>query len=189
MIAAAPEADTLSEDFEPLFQAHSQLVFRTAYAITGNRQDAEDVLQSVFVNVLQQQGTPSRRSGRQGLAAAVRQQPARYLHRAAVNASLNVIRSRKRRKLVDGIDVHQIPASAGDVRERDERHERLTAALATLTPRALEVLSLRYQHDYTDVQIAAMLGTSRGVIAVTLYRIRTRLRTLLRSTGLKGETT
>jgi RNA polymerase sigma-70 factor (ECF subfamily) len=178
MIAAVPQTETLSEEFEALFQAHSQLVFRTAYAITGNRQDAEDVLQSVFARVL-----------RRGLTAEIRQQPARYLHRAAVNTSLNVIRSRKRRKLADGIDVHQIPASTGDVHERDERHEQLTAALPTLTPRALEILTLRYQHDYSDVQIAAMLGTSRGVIAVTLYRIRTRLRTLLRSTGLKGEKT
>jgi RNA polymerase sigma factor (sigma-70 family) len=189
MIAAVPQADTLSEEFEALFQAHSQLVFRTAYAITGNRQDAEDVLQSVFARVLQKQGTPSRRSGRQGLAAEIQQQPARYLHRAAVNTSLNVIRSRKRRRLVDGLDVHEIPASTGDVRERDERHERLTAALATLTPRALEILTLRYQHDYTDVQIAEMLGTSRGVIAVTLYRLRTRLRTLLRSMGSEGDRT
>jgi RNA polymerase sigma-70 factor (ECF subfamily) len=180
MIAAVAQGDALPADFEALFQAHSQLVFRTAYAITGNRQDAEDVLQSVFVKVLQQQGTPSRRSGRQGLAAEIQQQPARYLHRAAVNTSLNVVRSRKRRKLVDGFDVHQIPASTGDAREPDARHAQLTAALASLTPRALEILTLRYQHDYTDVQIAAMLGTSRGVIAVTLYRLRARLRTLLR---------
>jgi len=188
-IAAVREGEVLSEDFEALFQAHGQLVFRTAYAITGHRQDAEDVLQSVFVKVLQQQGTPSRRSGRQGLAAAVRQQPARYLHRAAVNASLNVLRSRKRRRLVDGLDVQTIPASPAEAREQDERHERLTEAMARLTPRALEILMLRYQHDYTDVQIAELLGTSRGVIAVTLYRIRTRLRTLLDPIGSEGDRT
>jgi RNA polymerase sigma-70 factor (ECF subfamily) len=172
--------EALSQDFEALFQEHGQLVFRTAYAITGHRQDAEDVLQSVFVKVLQR-----------GLTAEVRLHPARYLHRAAVNASLNVLRSRKRRRLVDGLDVHQIPANPGDghgdARERDEHHERLTEGLASLTPRALEILMLRYQHDYTDVQIAALLGTSRGVIAVTLYRIRARLRTLLRPTGSEGD--
>ena len=52
--------------------------------------------------------------------------------------------------------------------------------MARLKPRALEILMLRYQRDYSDAQIAALLGTSRGVIAVTLYRIRARLRTLLR---------
>ena len=174
LFAAARTGGTLSPDFEALFQEHHQLVFRTAYAITRNRQDAEDVLQSVFANVLQR-----------GLTAEIRQRPERYLHRAAVNASLNVLRSRKRRKLVDGLDIQELPgpslasASLG-ARESDERQEQLTQAMARLTPRALEILMLRYHHDYSDAQIAALLGTSRGVIAVTLYRIRTRLRTLLK---------
>lgn len=188
LFAAAHTSDALSPDFEALYQEHWQLVFRAAYAITRHRQDAEDVLQSVFANVLQQQGTPSRRSGRQGLTADIRQHPERYLHRAAVNASLNVLRSRKRRRLVDGLDVNELPASparaaaSGGTGERDERQERLTEAMARLTPRALEILMLRYQRDYSDAQIAALLGTSRGVIAVTLYRIRARLRMLLRPT-------
>jgi RNA polymerase sigma factor (sigma-70 family) len=52
-------------------------------------------------------------------------------------------------------------------------------ALAQLKPRALEILLLHYKHDYSDVQIAKMLGTTRGTIAVALYRIRARLRKLL----------
>ena len=56
-------------------------------------------------------------------------------------------------------------------------------AMASLKPRALEILLLHYKHDYSDAQIAELLGTSRGTIAVTLYRIRARLKTLLRSAG------
>ena len=180
--AAIKTGDALSQDFEALFQEHWQLVFRAAYAITRHRQDAEDVLQSVFANVLER-----------GLTADIRRHPERYLHRAAVNASLNVLRSRKRRRLVDGLDVQELPANpgraaaSGDERERDERQEQLTEAMARLTPRALEILVLRYQRDFSDAQIAALLGTSRGVIAVTLYRIRARLRTLLRSAGSEGD--
>ena len=47
---------------------------------------------------------------------------------------------------------------------------------------------MHYKLGYSDAQIAALLGTSRGVVAVTLYRIRRRLRTLLRSAGWEGET-
>jgi len=54
------------------------------------------------------------------------------------------------------------------------------AAVASLKPRALEILLLHYKHDYSDAQIAALLGTSRGTIAVALFRIRARLRRLLR---------
>ena len=169
-IAAVRLSEALPQELEELFLEHCQMLHRTAYAITGHRQDAEDVLQSIFVKLLQRGVTPE-----------VRQHPARYLHRAAVNLSLNVLRTRKRRRLV-GIDTLDLPASGEepeDVRERDEQHERLMAAMAGLKPRALEILLLHYKHDYSDAQIAALLGTSRGTIAVTLFRIRARLRTLM----------
>jgi RNA polymerase sigma-70 factor (ECF subfamily) len=181
-IAAVRTGEALPDEFEDLFMEHCQLVFRTAYAITGNRHDAEDVLQSIFVKLLQR-----------GLTPEVRQNPARYLHRAAVNLSLNVLRGRKRQKLVDGVEhLAEIPARPGvehdEARERDQLHERLTDAMTRLKPRALEILLLHYKDDYSDAQIAAMLGTSRGTIAVTLYRIRARLKKLLRSAGVNGDT-
>src|SRR5262245_49721062 len=180
-IAAVRQGEALPQELEELFLEHCQMVHRTAYAITGHRQDAEDVLQSLFVKLLQRGVTPE-----------VRQHPARYLHRAAVNLSLNVLRSRKRRRLVDGIDTLEIPAP-GETREhgrgRDERYERLMDVVAGLKPRALEILMLRYTHDYSDAEIAALLGTSRGTIAVALYRLRARLRTLLRSVGSEGDRT
>ena len=179
-ITAVRRDETLSQEFEELYLAHCQLVYRTAYAITGNRHDAEDVLQRIFVKLLER-----------GFTADVLQHPARYLHRAAVNLSLNVVRERKRRTLVDDLDALQIPAPGdgrGEAREREERHERLMAAMAGLKPRALEMLVLHYKLGYSDAQIAALLGTSRGVIAVTLFRIRARLRKLLRSRGSEGET-
>ena len=158
-------------ELEELFLEHSQMIHRTAYAITAHRQDAEDVLQSIFVKLLQRGVTPE-----------IRQHSARYLHRAAVNLSINVLRTRQRRRQVDWVDALEIPASAEkreDERERDERHDRLIEAVARLKPRALEILVLRYKHDYSDAQIAELLGTSRGTIAVALFRIRARLRKLL----------
>jgi RNA polymerase sigma-70 factor (ECF subfamily) len=180
-IAAVREGEALPSEFEQLFLEHCQMVHRAAYAITGHRQDAEDVLQSIFVKLLQR-----------GLTPEVRQHPARYLHRAAVNLSLNVLRNRKRRRLVDGIDTLEIPALGETrevVRERDEQHERLIEAMASLKPRALEILLLRYTRDYSDAEIASLLGTSRGTIAVALYRIRARLRRLLRPAGIQGDDT
>jgi len=179
-IAAVRQSEALPQEFEELFLEHCQMVHRTAYAITAHRQDAEDVLQSIFVKLLQR-----------GLTPEVRQHPARYLHRAAVNLSLNVLRTRKRRRLV-GVDTLELPASSEqpeDVREREERHQRLMEAMAGLKPRAMEILLLHYTHDYSDAQIAALLGTTRGTIAVTLFRIRARLRTLLRTARAHGDKT
>jgi len=90
-IAAVRSGEALSDEFEELFTEHYQLLYRTAYGITDNRHDAEDVLQSIFVKLLQN-----------GLSPDLERHPARYLHRAAVNLSLNVLRTRKRQKLVDG---------------------------------------------------------------------------------------
>ena len=52
--------------------------------------------------------------------------------------------------------------------------------MAQLHPRWVEMLVLRYQQNRTEAEIGALLGTSRGVVAVTLFRARRRLKTLLR---------
>jgi RNA polymerase sigma-70 factor, ECF subfamily len=174
-IAAAHSGEALSGEFEELYREHWQLVYRTAYAITGNRQDAEDVLQSIFVKLLQR-----------GVAPELREISARYLHRAAVNQSLSVLRTRKRQRLVDGVEHLDIPDHRIDeaAQRSDAFHERLMGAIAQLKPRAIEILLLHYKHGYSDAQIAKLLGTSRGTIAVTLYRLRARLKSLLRAAGV-----
>src|SRR5688572_13272698 len=92
-MAAVQMGEALSQELEELYQAHCQLVYRAAYAITGNRQDAEDVLQRIFVKLLER-----------GLTPDVLQHPARYLHRAAVNMALNVVRERKLRTPASDLD-------------------------------------------------------------------------------------
>ena len=63
--------------------------------------------------------------------------------------------------------------------EPNRDQQRVVHAMAQLNPRAVEMLILRYEHDYNDAEIAKMLGTSRGAVAVTLYRARARLKKLL----------
>ena len=169
-IAAVRSEPAMPEEIEELFRDHYQLLYRSAYGVTGNRQDAEDVLQSLFVKLLQNGASPG-----------LKQNPARYLHRAAVNLSLNVLRNRKRQRLVDGVEDLAIPVFDGRDADRQyaEFHDRLMRALAQLKPRALEILLLHYKHDYSDIQIAQMLGTTRGTVAVALHRLRARLRKLL----------
>ena len=59
--------------------------------------------------------------------------------------------------------------------------ETLRMALAELSPKAAEILVLRHVHGYSDVEIATLLGTSRGTIAVSLFRSRARLRKIIRA--------
>ena len=176
--AVAQQGKALPHGLEELFREHYELLYRTAYGITGNRHDAEDVLQSVFVKLLQHP--------RPELT-----HPARYVYRATVNLSLNVVRARTRLKLVNDVEHLELPAAPVDERDdavkSDEWHEQLMDAITRLRPRALEILMLHYKHGYSDAQIARLLGTSRGTIAVTLFRIRARLKRFLDSARSHGE--
>src|SRR5580698_6803842 len=77
-------AIAIPDELGQIFQAHHSLVFRTAYRITGNAGDAEDVLQTVFLRML-----------RRGRNADPMENAESYLRRAAINAALDVIRSRR----------------------------------------------------------------------------------------------
>jgi RNA polymerase sigma-70 factor (ECF subfamily) len=50
---SAPAEDSLPRECEDLFEAHYALVYRTAYGVTGRAEDAEDVVQTVFLRLLQ----------------------------------------------------------------------------------------------------------------------------------------
>jgi RNA polymerase sigma-70 factor (ECF subfamily) len=154
-------------EVDALFRHHSRLVYRTACVVTGNREDAEDVLQTIFLRLAR------------AVPAALYKNPAGYLYRAAVNISLNKIRLRRRQVLTGDfqfLDVAQTP-DGSNVDEGTVR--RLHEAISTLSPRTVEILILRYVHDYTEPEIAKLLGKARSTIAVTLFRARNRLRTLL----------
>ncbi len=165
----AASGETLAQEFEDIFREHYQLVYRTAYSVTGSRQDAEDVLQTIFMRLLQREFPPD-----------LLKNPKAYLYRAAVNLALNTVRSRKRQRLEDGVE--HLEAPGGSSASDDEEIQRvLLDALAQLKPRSVEILVLRYEHGYSDAEIAKILGKSRGTIAVTLYRTRARLKKVLRA--------
>lgn len=157
------------EELAALFQDHHKAIFRIAYRITGSPSDAEDVLQTIFLRL-----TPNRRD--------LSPNPEAYLHRAAVNASLDLLRSRTRLNSVslDVIDINQSPklsvASPEDDFADVELRELIRHAVAKLEGRAAAAFALRYFEGYDNNRIAEILGTSQMVVAVTLHRARTRLR-------------
>jgi RNA polymerase sigma-70 factor (ECF subfamily) len=160
--------EPLAKEFEDLFREHYQLIYRTAYGITGRSEDAEDVLQTVFLKLLRRKAIPDFQANPKG-----------YLYRAAVNLSLDALE--RRRRVFPAEETAQPCESTVDNEPYGITRKRLSEALAQLRPRAVEILILRYEHDYSDAEIARMLGTSRGVIAVSLYRSRARLKKLLRT--------
>jgi RNA polymerase sigma-70 factor (ECF subfamily) len=144
------------------------MIFRTAYRITGNAADAEDVLQTVFLRLL-----------RQPAGAAPIGQEGSYFRRAAVNASLDIIRQKQTARAVpiNEAALKSEPPPAPD----SGLKECLRRALRTLTQRAAEIFTLRYFEDLSNQQIASALDISQVLVAVSLHRSRRQLQKEIRT--------
>ena len=159
------------EGLAALFREHYNGMFRVAYRITGSHSDAEDVLQNVFVRLT-----------RGWTGREISPNPRAFLYRAAINASLDIVRTRKRANSVslDVEDFDQSSISNTVTPEDDladsELRELIRQAVAKLEGRAATAFVLRYYEGYDNRQIAQVLGTSQLVVGVTLHRARARLR-------------
>src|SRR6266566_6954566 len=83
-VARARSGDT--DAFRVLVERHSRALFRLAFRMIGNEQDAEDVVQESFLRAYRQLGKFDERASF-----------GTWLYRIAVNCSLDLVRSRKRR--------------------------------------------------------------------------------------------
>lgn len=174
--AAAREAPppAVEPDLEQVFREHSQRVLSAAYRVTRSAQDAEDVLQTVFMRLLRREG-----------GAVISGNPAPYLHRAAINAGMDIVRSRRASRATPLDDVEPVLAddatrAPSEIQRSGEIRELVLQALAEQSPRSAEIFILRYFEGYDNHEIADMLGTSRSTIAVILHRTRQRLREAIR---------
>ncbi|HEY2382929.1 MAG TPA: sigma-70 family RNA polymerase sigma factor [Terriglobia bacterium] len=163
----------VSDDFELLFRQHSRFVYRTAYGITGNAADAEDLVQTVFTSFFSALQKNSR----------VKENPRAYLHRSVVNTALNLIKSRKSIQHVDSETLIDNLPNPAEPTANHEIRERLFAALDSMAESnapGVDLLMLRYFHNLSDAAIAKMMGTSRGAIALRLHRAKARLKKMLK---------
>ena len=159
-----------ASELENLFQAHHGRVFRTAQRITGSVADAEDVLQTVFLRLVKGQADYDWSAN-----------PEAYLSRAAINASLDLLRSRTRSRAVafDEGEVDSIVStykSPEAVHADRELQALVRQAVARLGKTAGEMFVLRYYEGFDNKEIAAFLNTSPLVVGVVLHRARTKLR-------------
>jgi RNA polymerase sigma-70 factor (ECF subfamily) len=162
--------DKPATELETLFRAHHGRVFRTAQRITGSAADAEDVLQTVFLRLVKGQAdydwSPN---------------PEAYLSRAAINASLDLIRSRTRSKAI-ALEEVELDSISGNFRSPETLHADhelrtlIRHAVSRLGKTAGEMFVLRYYEGFDNKEIAALMNTSPLVVGVVLHRARTKLR-------------
>lgn len=152
--------------FDELFNTHQEKVMLAAFRVTGSMQDAEDVLQTVFLRLLNRQD--------QALSA---DNVGAYLCKSAINASLDLLRSR-RRAPSETLNEELLPSTHGaadsDALQAEQRRHLRTALLG-LDQRGAEVFALRMFEDFSNGDIAKVMDTSPNSVAVAFHKARAQL--------------
>jgi len=159
-VGAVPEQ---SDDFREYVAARSAALLRTAYLLTGNRQDAEDLLQTALAKSY----LAWDRIEDKGAADA-------YVRRVLVNTQ----NSWWRRRRVDEYPTDELPEppSGRDATADHDLRGALWAALGRLPKRQRAAVVLRYYEDLTEAETAAVLGISLGTVKSTVSRALAKLR-------------
>jgi RNA polymerase sigma factor (sigma-70 family) len=152
-----PRTSVAPPEFHELYDRYSHAVYRTALRVTGNPEDAEDVLQNVFLRVLDRK-----------LALDPMLSPVAYLRRAAANASIDLIR-RKRSLAETGVEHER---DWGGKESTVFLRERVRRALARLPAEDAELFVMCYLEGYSYEELAAHYQMERGTVGSRLFRIR-----------------
>jgi RNA polymerase sigma-70 factor, ECF subfamily len=152
-----------SEEFREYVAARSSALLRTAYLLTANRSDAEDLLQTALAKAYL--AWPRVRSV---------DNPDAYVRRIMANQRTSWWR---RTRHVDEVGFEKAPEVGGRDEFADvDLHDALWQALATLPRRMRAVLVLRYYEQLSEAEIAAALGISEGTVKSQASRALARLR-------------
>lgn len=141
---------TAYADFEEFVVARRDALLRTAYLLTGDHHDAEDLVQSALIKVVPKW-------------ARIKDHPESYVRRVLARESVNRWRGRRWREVTtDAVPeaMHQNGTETAGSADRIA----LLEDLRRLSPRQRAVLVLRYFDDLTEADTAAALGISVGTV-------------------------
>ncbi len=152
--------------FETLFHHHYDRVYGLLFRLVGNRTEAEDLLQEVFLKLYnharKNRFLPRKRE--HNISA--------WLYRTATNAGYNAIRSRTRRQKRDDswllADKEDTPNAETTVEQMEEK-TAVRAALAQLPERQTRLLLLR-QMDMSYAECAEACDVAPGSVGTLLRR-------------------
>ena len=175
-VALARDGD--SEAFRALVERHSRAVFRLAHRMTGNASDAEDVVQETFLKAYRQL---SRFESRANFGT--------WVHRIAVNCSIDLIRARPHREAGhDATDLEQF--GAADTAEPGlpsperlmlsaEVQGRISDAMTSLSKMERAAFVLRHFEGQSIDEISRALGLKTNATKHSIFRAVKKMRQAL----------
>ncbi|MCX3061537.1 SigE family RNA polymerase sigma factor [Streptomyces beihaiensis] len=138
-------------DFESYAAASWTRLLRTAFLLTGDHHEAEDLVQGTLVKVYL------------GWSRIRRMDvPDAYVRRALINNNLSRHRKRRVVQLLTPVLPERVGESGHGRGPDHEERSLLMEALATLPPRQRAVVVLRYWEDFSERQVAEILDCSPG---------------------------
>lgn len=174
------------EAFEWLYQQHHGLVLKTAYLITANREEAEDVLQEVFVSVWKSRDTfdPSKSKF------------TTWLHRITINQCAKT--HRRKQPAIQSLDKVQEQGSfmtetnsaqlPDQIAIQNSDYEDLMNTLSLLDYKHRSVMVLRYFNDQSYDEIAQTLEVPLGTVKSRINQALKSIRNQMVVLGKEGET-
>jgi RNA polymerase sigma-70 factor (ECF subfamily) len=151
--------------FDELVRHYMRQVFQLAYRVVGHREDAEDLVQEVFV------------AAHQYLDSFDITRPfGPWLMRIVTNRGANLRRSRTRRTTEDAVDGVSPAPSALEETERKDLRGILTRALAALPEKQRMIVTLFDVDGMTSSEIGEMMGLAPGTVRWHLHEARRTLR-------------
>lgn len=157
----------MSNKWSRTVREYGPSVYRTAWRILGNADDADEVVQDVFLQAHQYEASNCV-SNRAGL-----------LKRLAVCRSLDQLRRRRTKVSLDDVVVIDSGSDPEAQAIGNELESCLRDAVRQLPEREAEVFCLRYFDQLTNQQIADMLNLKSAAVATATYRARTKLAGML----------
>lgn len=149
-------------DFREYVNSRGRALLRSAYLLTGNLADAEDLVQSALAKTYQAWDRIEDRAAIDG-----------YVRRAIVNTHISWWRRRK----VDEYPTDEIPDQpVADASGDSELRDVLKRAVDRLPQRMRAAVVLRYFEDMTEAEVADVLGVSQGTVKSTVSRAVAKLR-------------
>ncbi len=152
------------EAFRRLVEIQHERVYRTAYALTGQREAAQEVVQETFLRAWRGLG---RFRGEASLAT--------WLIRLAIAAGTDELRRQRRHALLRQVLV-PLPFARRDPTTLVDQRDELDQALARLSPKARQVVALRFGLDLSLKEIADTLGCPEGTVKSRLHTALAQLR-------------
>lgn len=177
--------DGHKDDFRMIIDKYQQVVFRIIIGFVHDREEAEDLTQEVFISAWQ---SLVKFRGDSSFST--------WLHRIAINISLNHTRKKKNMTLTGLVSSYfgrtadtelQIPVTEENAEElmiREEHSAWLSRALNSLPENQRTAIVLSKYDDLPQKEIAAVMNLSEGAVEALIQRAKKNLREKLTS-GMK----